>query len=65
MMKETNDIKILLTIVKRPPTSTLRSIGKVNSRKSSKRLRKADTESSNLPRPNCSFEQSNNIIGGF
>lgn len=54
-----------LTIVKRPPTSSVLNRGKVFSRNNSNLRRKAETESSNRPLPSCSFEQSRSIIGGF
>jgi hypothetical protein len=58
-------IENFLTIVKRPPTSNVLKRGKVFSLNSSNRRRKAETESSNRPLPNWSFEQSSKIMGGF
>lgn len=56
---------VQLTIVNRPSASIVFSIGNVISLNNSKRRRKDETVSSNLPRPNCNFEQSNNTICGF
>jgi hypothetical protein len=57
--------KIQLTIVKRPSESIVFNIGRVSSRKSSKRRRNDETESSSRPRPSWSFEQSRRMMGGF
>lgn len=57
--------RLILTMVKRPSASNVLSMGKVSSRKSSRRRRNDDTESSSRPRPNCNFEQSRSTMGGF
>lgn len=51
-------------MVRRPSESKVLSMGNVSSRKSSKRRRKDETESSNRPRPSWSFEQSRRTMGG-
>lgn len=57
--------KGVLTIVSRPTLSMAFSMGKESCLKISRRLLKAVTLSSSLPRPSWSFEQSRRMMVGF